>query len=76
MMAYEFYWRDGIGEVHLVGILPERRKNRKRITQESIMNFGRMLIGDNVVSENIYFIRVALNDSTGEIRLKNASFMT
>jgi hypothetical protein len=76
MMAYEFYWRDGIGEVHLVGILPERRKNRKRITQESIMNFGRMLIGDNVVSENIYFIRVALDDSTGEIRLTNASLMT
>jgi hypothetical protein len=76
MMAYEFYWRDGIGEVHLVGILPERRKNRERITQESVMNFGRMLIGDNAVSENIYFIRVALDDSTGEIRLTNVSFKT
>jgi hypothetical protein len=37
MDAYEFYWRDSQGEDHLIGILPERRKDPKRITKRSIM---------------------------------------
>jgi hypothetical protein len=37
MMAYEFYWRDEIGDTHLVEILPERRNDPNRITEESIM---------------------------------------
>jgi hypothetical protein len=76
MMAYEFYCRNGTGEIYLVGILPERRKNPERITQKSIMNFGKMLIGDNAGPENIYFIQVAFDDHTGEMHLTNASSMT
>jgi len=58
MTAYEFYWDDETGEAHLIGILPERRKNLERITQESIMNWGRMVISDYIASNNLYFIQV------------------
>jgi len=75
MMAYEFYYRNGIGEIHLIGILPERRRNRERITQKSIMDFGRMLVGEHSGPEDIYFVQVALDDDSGETRLANASLM-
>lgn len=76
MMAYEFYCRNGLGEIHLIGILPERRKNPERITEKSIMNFGKMLIDNNSGPGNIYFIQVAFDDRTGEMHLTNASSMT
>jgi hypothetical protein len=37
VVAYEFYWRDPGGGNQIIGVLPERRKNLGRITQESIM---------------------------------------
>jgi len=60
MIAYEFYWRDEIGTEHLVGILPERRKNPRRVTKESILNWVWMVIGDNLDGNNIYFVQVEL----------------
>ena len=62
MLAYEFYWCDETGKDHLIGILPERRKNSERVNQESIMNWLRMVIGDpkDVDSSNIYFLRVEM----------------
>ena len=59
MRAYEFYLRME-GTDHLIGILPERRKDEKRITKESIMNWGRKILGDssNVDLGNLYFIQV------------------
>jgi hypothetical protein len=47
MIAYEFYRRDGKGENHFIWILPERRKDPERITQESIINWGRKAVVDN-----------------------------
>jgi len=44
MIVYEFYLIEK-GEDHLIGILPERRKDQARITVESIMNWGKMIIG-------------------------------
>jgi hypothetical protein len=60
MVAYEFYLRNGKGD-KLIGILPERRQNPKRITPESIMNWGRLL-GDSagIDANSIYFIQVEL----------------
>jgi len=55
MVAYEFYWVDKKGEAHFFAILPERRKNPERITEESIMKWGRMV---NRTSGNIYFMQV------------------
>ena len=60
MVAYEFYWRDEAGKEHLIGILPERRKNSERITKESILNWGWKVIGDHSGVNNIYFLRLEL----------------
>ncbi len=58
MVAYEFYWNDEKGKLHLIGILPERRKNPKRITEESILKWGWKVIGDNPDIKDIYFLQV------------------
>jgi hypothetical protein len=60
MMAYEFYCRDEMGKGHLIGILPERRKNPERITEESILNWAWNIIGDHSGNNNIYFLRVEM----------------
>ena len=58
MVAYEFYWRDEARKEHFIGILPERRKNPERITEESILNWGKDFIGDGSDPKSIYFVRV------------------
>ena len=60
MIAYEFYWRDEIGDVHLIGILPERRKDPDRITHQSILNWVDRVTGHGV--NNIFFTKVKLDD--------------
>ena len=58
MVAYEFYCRDEKGKEHLIGILPERRKNPERITKESVLNWGWKVVGDSSDVNNIYFVQV------------------
>ncbi len=58
MLAYEFYWLDKTEEVHFIGILPERRKKPERITDESVLNWGKMVIGEYSEAENIYYVKV------------------
>jgi signal transduction histidine kinase len=58
MVAYEFYWRDESEKEHVIGILRERRKNPERISDESIINWGRKILGTNGDTKNIYFIKV------------------
>ncbi len=60
MTAYEFYYRDEKGKEHFIGILPERRKDPERITRESVLNWGRKVIGDTPDVENIYFLTVSV----------------
>ena len=60
MMAYEFYWRNDKEKEHLIGILPERRKNPERITRKSIMNWGKKILGDHSEVNNLYFIEVEM----------------
>ncbi len=62
MVAYEFYWRDEIGHTHLVGILPERRKDSDRISDESIMNWVKKIIGDAIRANDIFFAKVNINE--------------
>ena len=64
MIAYEFYWVDKRGESHFFAILPERRKNPERITEESIMKWGKMVLGGNRLSQKLYFIKVEVPDSS------------
>jgi hypothetical protein len=60
VIVYEFYSFDENepGEVHFVGILPERRNDPLRITRESIVSFGRDVIGDNPDAHSLYFIQI------------------
>ena len=58
MVAYEFYWRNEEGKEKLIGILPERRKNPDRITDESILNWGWKVVGNNPDVNKIYFVKV------------------
>ena len=63
MMAYEFYWNDNDGKSHFIGSLAERRKNPERVTRESIMNWGKMIIGDigdRGEPQNIFFVAVEI----------------
>jgi len=60
MLAYQFYLNDGFGEATLIGILPERRRNRVRINQESIMKWGKLAAGSFVDPKKIYFIKTEL----------------
>jgi len=58
MVTYEFYLNDDIKEFHLLGILYERRKNAVRITYQSIVNWGKLIVGHYVDINNIYFIEI------------------
>jgi hypothetical protein len=58
MTAYEFYYRDEKGKEHFIGILPERRRDPKRITKESVLNWGWKVIGDSSDVQDIYFVSV------------------
>ena len=62
MVAYEFYLNDSEGNKNLIGILPERRKVPKRITQKSILRWGRMLLNDTADRRSFFFERVTINE--------------
>ena len=60
MIAYELYRRDSVEEYHHIGTLPERRMNPARITEESVMNWARELLGDSVDIDNLFFIPITI----------------
>ncbi len=75
MLAYEIYRRVPCGEDRLLGILPERRKNRERITEESVMKWARLLEGEKMTDEffnqNVYFICIPWPASSPRFGVKN-----
>jgi hypothetical protein len=50
-----------------IGTLPERRKNPARITQESVINWAREILGENIDFNDIFFITITINKNSGEI---------
>ena len=56
MTIYEFYSIDNAGHHEFFGILPERRKDPRRITKKSIMNWGRLAVCDPNYEKEIYFV--------------------
>ncbi len=58
MVVYEFYRKNPGGDDRLIGVLPERRKEKERITHQSIMNWAKMLVPEHIFSDKVYFIRV------------------
>lgn len=67
MVAYEYYWRDTMRGYELVGVLPERRKNTERVSAKSIMGFGRKFWGNKVGMDDILFVRISIDEKTGEV---------
>ena len=63
MLAYQFYLRNEIKGNEFVGVLPERRRNPVRITEESIINWGRKNFGRNVRDGDIFFVKVDLAEA-------------
>ena len=61
MLGYEFYWRDPVKGYQLIGVLPERRRNPKRITKESVFNWGKKYFGNNLTLSDMFFIEVEIN---------------
>ena len=66
MVAYEFYSRDESGELYLIGVLPERRSDQERITDESIIKWARSLLGDESGVNNISYSTIKLEKSNNE----------
>ena len=67
MLAYEVYSFDNTNGYELVGVLPERRKNLTRITRESVLNWGKKLLGGNATGKGILFKQVEIDRNTGRI---------
>ncbi len=66
MVLYKFYVRDQDGEEHFLGILPERRNDPKRITDESVVNLSKTILGPNaeIILDSIRFVQVgSIEDS-------------
>ncbi len=74
MVAYELYLHDGIKGYELIGILPERRKDPNRITKESVLKWGRMVLGDGANKKNIIIKQMSIDDTTGQIFEVNMHF--
>ncbi len=68
MVAYEVYSYDEINGYNLIGILPERRKDPTRITKESVLKWGRMLLNGTEEGRNIVFKQIVIDDGSHEMR--------
>jgi len=66
MEAYELFSYDEENGYEFIGILPERRKNPERRTKESVLNWGRMILGDNADGKKIFFKSVRIDDIIGK----------
>jgi len=73
-VAYELYLYDELKGYELIGILPERRKDPKRITKESVLKWGRMLLGDSADDKNIFFKEIKIDHMTGQVLEGNVVF--
>ena len=60
MVVYKLYKHDQREEPHLIGILPERRKDQKGITEESVLNWGKEVAGESSEINNLYFVQMEM----------------
>lgn len=76
MITYELYWRDPIEGYQLIAVLPERRKKIGRITQESVIHWGKEYFGRNSNSKDMFFIQVTVDKDMNRIFRPNPVFIT
>ncbi|HYA92756.1 MAG TPA: hypothetical protein VEK32_14805 [Thermodesulfobacteriota bacterium] len=74
MLVYKLYTFDKTRGYELIGVLPERRKNPTRITNDSVMNWGKMLLGVDVDNKNIFFQPIRIDGLSDRILWDNLSF--
>ena len=67
MHAYEFYCHDKDQQPQLIGILPERRRDVQRINPESILNWIKKIVGNDLDMDKVVFVEVTINRLTGEV---------
>ncbi len=67
MLGYQFYCLDDKGKDHLIALLPERRSNPERITDRSVINWAREVIGNGCYGRRIHFVRVNMPEANQEI---------
>jgi len=60
MVLYKFYVRDQDGEEHFLGVLPERRNDPRRITDDSVVSLSKTILGSNaeILLDSIRFVQV------------------
>ncbi len=72
MIIYKFYLRDPINGDIFLGSLPERRKNPRRVTEESpeesILNWGRIYFGKLANGREIFFTKTISEKSEKQER--------
>jgi hypothetical protein len=74
MLAYQLFSYDEKNGYNFIGILPEKRMNQKRITKESVLNWGRTILGSNADGKKIIFKSVTIDDITGKTFTANLCF--
>jgi len=57
MAMYEFYWRDDTKGYELVKLVPERRKNRVRVTRESLISLAKKIFGDRFEPNKVKMVQ-------------------
>jgi hypothetical protein len=67
MLGYRFYCSDEMGKNQLIGILPERRFKPERITDRSIVNWVREIVGNGCHGRTIHFVRVKMPAGEQEV---------
>ena len=79
MVAYEIYQiykKEPITRYEFIGVLPERRKNPARITEESIINWGRKFFGGSLDITRIFIIQLEIDRKLGKSSRHAPSFIT
>jgi len=61
-LGYKLHLFDKTKGHEPIAVLPERRKKPERITEESVTDLGRTLLGDNGKGKDIFFERVTINN--------------
>jgi hypothetical protein len=73
MLVYELYTFHKEKGYELIGVLPERRKNPTRITRESVIRWGRMLLGDDIDCKDIFLKPIAIENPADGILWRDLS---
>ncbi|MBM4324539.1 MAG: hypothetical protein FJ115_13345 [Deltaproteobacteria bacterium] len=61
MVAYEYYRKDETNRFHSIGIIPERRETLGRITDASILNLGKIIVGEKGGLSNLFFVQLTID---------------